>query len=245
MLLAFASAASAQTPPPGAAPRVLNIVRARLKPRTSGSYATIESQIVRAYERARAKVFWICLQSPKDANDVLYFNLHDSTEAAAEMAAAYQDLVKRHPDILPLQQRLTELTASTDSTLTTRRDDVDHEPPSIDFATMRTVRVTTIQVRPGHEGEFVKAIRTATPKDGSWLVYEANDSSTFFLITLKQSRITRGDGPPIPRALRKNKNTYDKADSKNYAVRPTMSHVSRAFAAANPGLWRSANAGTH
>jgi hypothetical protein len=243
MLTSAASAAAAQGPPPGAAPRVLNVVRTRLKPQTSGPYAALEAQIVRAYDRARARVFWICLQSSKDANDILYLNLHESTGAADQMAAAYQDTIKRHPEIVSLQERLAELTLSTDSTLTTRRDDIDRAPSSVDFATMRNVRVTMIQVRPGREGDFVKALRTATPKDGAWLVYEANDSSTFFLMTLKRTKINRKDGPAIPRALRRSTMVYLKADTRAYSVRPQLSRVSQAFVAANPQLWRGGAAG--
>ena len=242
MLVAPASAAP-RGASPGAPPRVLNIVLTKLKPRSAGPYATLEAQIVRSYERAKAKVYWICLQSPKDANDVLYLNLHESSEAADQMTASYEELVKHHPELLPLQERLRALTRSTMSTLTTRRDDVDRPVPGVDFATMRNLRVTTVQVRPGREGDFVKAVRTANPKEGTWLVYEANDASTFFLVTLKRTRINREDGPPIPRSLRRYKGVYLKTETRTYAVRPMMSHVSQAFAAANPQLWKAAPAG--
>src|SRR5262249_7341446 len=95
------------------------------------------------------------------------------------------------------------------------------------------------QVRPGHEGEFLKAIRTATAKEGPWYVYEATDSSTYALMTLKRSAFNRRDGPPIPRSLRRNRGVYLRADTRVYSVRPTMSHVPAASAAANPQLWRA------
>jgi hypothetical protein len=107
-----------------------------------------------------------------------------------------------------------------------------------DFATMRTLRLTTFDVRPGHEGEFIRAIRTATPKDGAWLVYEANDSSTFLLLTLKKGGMNRSDGPAIPRTLRHGKGLYLKSESRVYSVKPAMSHVTQAFVAANPQLWK-------
>jgi hypothetical protein len=228
----------------GAPPRVLNIVHAKLKPRASATYAALEAQIVRAYDRAKAKVYWICLQSPKDAKDVLYLNLHASAEAADLMAAVYQDVVKRHPEILQLQERLKEFTGSTSSTLTTRRDEIDRPSSDADFATMHSLRVTMVQVTPGREGDFVKAIRTANPKDGRWLLYEANEASTFYLLTLKRTAINRRDGPPLPRTLRRNKGVYVKADTRIYSVSPLMSHVSQAFVAANPQLWKAA-AGLH
>jgi hypothetical protein len=225
---------------PGAHPRILNVVRVRLKPKSSGPYAALEAQIVRAYERAKVKLYWICLQSPKDSNDVLYLNLYDSPDGPDRAAATYREATEQHPDLLQFQQRLSELTASTTTMLTTRRDDIDRAVSGVDFATMRTLRLTTFEIHAGREGEFVKAIRTANPKDGAWLVYEANDSSTFLLMTLKTSPINRHDGPAIPRTLRSFKSADLKADSRVYSVRPSMSHVSRAFLTANPQLWRPA-----
>ena len=245
LLASTASAASGEAAAPvGSAPHVLNIVRTKVKPRKAGAYSALEAQIVRAYDRAKANLYWICLQA-KDAEDILYLNLYESADVSEQMPAVYQDLVKRHPELVSLQERLKELTASTSSTLTTRREEIDRPLGGVNFATMRNLRLTIVQVRPGREGDFMRTIRTANPKEGTWLVYEANDASTFFLVTLKRTSIGRRDGPPMPRALRRSKGVYLKADTRTYAVRPLMSHVSQAFAAANPTLWKPAPAGLH
>jgi hypothetical protein len=227
---------------PGAHPRILNVVRVRLKPKSSAAYAALESQIVKAYERAKVRMYWICFQSPKDSTDIVYLNLYDSADEPARAAATYREAIEQHPDLQPFQQRLSALTASTTSTLTTRRDDIDRAVSGVDFAAVRSLRLTTFEVRAGREGEFVKAIRTANPKDGAWLVYEANDSPTFMLMTLKASSINRRDGPAIPRTLRSFRGADFKTDSRVYSVRPSMSHVSRAFVTAHPQLWKPAPA---
>jgi hypothetical protein len=224
----------------GAPPRVLNVTRVRIKSKDPAAYAALESQIVRAFERARARVYWIGLQSPKDTHDILYLNLFNSTDDLSHATESYRTSAAAHPDLTQLQQRLSDLTASTSSMLTTRREDIQRAATDADFATMRTVRLTTFQVQPGREGEFIRAIRTANAKDGAWLVYEATDSSTFLLITLKKSSLNRGDGPAIPRTLRHGKGLYLKSDSRIYAVKPSMSHVTQAFVAANPQLWKPA-----
>lgn len=230
----------------GAPPHLLNVTRVRVKPKDPAVYVALESQIVRAFERARARVYWIGLQSAKDAHDVLYLNLLGSTDDLDRATESYRVAAAAHPDLTQLQQRLADLTASTTTTLTTRRDDIDRAMTDADFATMRTLRLTTFEVRPGREGEFIRAIRTANPKDGAWLVYEANDSSTFMLITLKKTSINRSDGPAIPRTLRHGKGLYLKSDSHIYAVKPAMSHVTQAFVALNPQLWRpGAASGLH
>jgi hypothetical protein len=77
-------------------------------------------------------------------------------------------------------------------------------------------------------------------------VYEANDTSTFALITpMRASKSGRRDGPAIPRKLRRFKGVYTRADTRIYTVRPSMSHVSQTFAAANPQFWRTVAAGLH
>jgi hypothetical protein len=222
----------------GAPPRVLNVTRVRIKSKDPAAYVALESQIVRAFERARARVYWIGLQSPKDTHEVLYLNLFNSSGDLERATESFRTSAAAHPDLTQLQQRLSDLTASTSSMLTTRREDIDRAATDADFATMRTLRLTTFQVQPGREGEFIRAIRTANAKDGAWLVYEDNDSSTFLLITLKKNGINRADGPAIPHTLRHGKGLYLKSDSRIYSVKPGMSHVTPAFITANPQLWR-------
>jgi hypothetical protein len=230
----------------GAPPHMLNVTQVRVKARNATAYSTLESQVVRAFERARVRVYWIGLQSPKDSHDILYLNLFGSSDEFDRATDSYRTAAAAHSDLGQLQQRLSELTSSTSTTLTTRRDDIDRPITEADFATMRSLRLTTFQVQPGREGEFIRAIRTANPKEGSWLVYEANDSSTFLLITLKKTSINRGDGPAIPRNLRHGKVLYLKSDSHVYAVKPGMSHVTQAFVVQNPQFWRpGAASGLH
>jgi len=202
---------------------VLNIVRVKVKPHAAASYAALENQIVRAYDRAKAKVYWIALQSPRDSTDVLYLNLADSQESWQRMSAAYEALVKRHPELTELQDRLTKITQSSAGTLTMRREDVDRAPQRVDFSSMKTLRLTLVDVRPGREGAFLDALRTAPPTDGSWMVYEATDSSTYALITLSLTKSTQQSGSTMPRSLRRSKGILLHADTRTYAVRPGMS----------------------
>lgn len=243
--LAVAIPAAAQPASPGAPPPVLNLVRVRIKPGSSAAYETQESTIARTWERARIRVYWIALQSPNDARDVLYLNLFSAPDDVDRATARYNDAVKQHPDLVKLQQRLTDLTAGSTTTLTTHRDDGDHGTLSADFATMHALRLTMFWVRAGREGDFLRAIRTANAKDGEWLAYEANDAPIFALVTPRRTtRTSRRDGPAIPRSIRRAKGAYTRVESKMYAVRPSMSHVPQTFIAASPQFWRP-NAGQH
>jgi hypothetical protein len=243
VLLLWAGPVSAQpaaAPAPGAPPRTLNIVHVRLKPGSAAAYEALESSTVRAWQRARIRVYWLALQSRKDAKDVLYLNLLQTPQDVDRATAAFNEATKQHPELVKLQQRLTDLTSGSTSTLTTHRDEVEHTPVGVDFSVMRMLELTTFQVKPGREGDFMTAIRTANAKDAPWLVYEANDAPVFVLLTLKRSTSERLESPAIPRTLRRFRGAYTKADTRVYAVRPAMSHVSRAFAAANPQFWRAA-----
>ena len=221
--LPSAAATAKQTGQPAAPPRLLNIVRVKLKPKTAATYASLENQIVRAYDRAKAKVYWICYQSPKDPTDVLYVNLADSPEAWDRTTATYTETMKRHPNILDLQQKLEALTASTTSTLSTRRDDVDRVSADVDFGTARSLRLTTVDVHPGREGDFLDAVRTAPTTSGSWIVYEANQGSTYSLMTLSRAARARAGAPSLPRSLRRTTKVLKKIDTKIYVVRPALS----------------------
>ena len=65
--------ARALSPPP----KILNLVRHRLKPGTTHTYETLEASIVKAWARANVQVFWTALQSNTDATDILYVNMAD------------------------------------------------------------------------------------------------------------------------------------------------------------------------
>lgn len=212
-----------------APPHVLNIVRVKVKTSGVEAYPALEAQIARAYDRAKIRLYWLCLQSTRDPSDVLYLNFYDSPEAADRATAIYEEAIKRHPDLVALQDRLRAITQSTTSTLATRRDDVDRPATDVDFGTMRRLRLTTVQVRQGREGGFLDAIRTTPHKSGWWLVYEANDSSTYALIGLKRTAFNRRDGAAVPRSLRRFNGFAAKADTQVYTVRPAMSHVPATF----------------
>jgi len=218
-----APAAPSKRAAPIAPPRLLNIVRVKVKPRTAETYAALEAQIVRAYDRAKAKVFWIGLQVPHDGTEVLYLNLTESLEAWDGMSAAYETAIEKHPELVELQQRLSKITQTSIGMLTTRRHDIDRVPQDVDFSSMRTLRLTIVEVHQGREGAFLDAIRTAPANEGSWLVYESNDTSTYALITLARTQSKHKSGLAMPRSLRRSKGIFTKFETHVYEVRPAMS----------------------
>jgi hypothetical protein len=150
--------------------------------------------------------------------------------------------MKRHPELVKLQQRLASFgQANAVSSLTARRDELVYMPQGgVDLATMSALRVTVIHVRAGREGEFVDAAQPghAVP----WLLYEDTSASTFFVVVpLQSTKDRRGGG--LPRGLRHLRGIHTAEKPVVYAVRHAMSHASPDLVAAN-GRYRR-RAATH
>ena len=208
---------------PADPPRILNVVRQKLKPGTSHSYEALETAIVAAYEQAHVPLFWIMLQSRADATDIVYLNVADSLEEWEQFPARYRKAIAAHPELEKMSARLAAFIDRTTSTLTTRRDDIPFSPAGVDLQTMRAMRLTALDVSPGHEGRFVNAARGASGRAAPWLLYEANDAPTFMFVTpLRSARAKKT--PAIPRRLQALKDDLTPSADGMYAVRLHMSH---------------------
>jgi hypothetical protein len=229
--------AAAATAASGTPPKVLNIVRQKLKPGAAPSYAALEASIVNGYARAKIPLYWIALQSTRDPANVLYLNFYEAPDDADRATQTYTASMKKHPDLVKLQQRLASLGQSPPVTsLTARRDELVYSPNGVDLSTMNALRVTVFRVRAGHEGDFVDAAQTGRAEP--WLLYEDTSSSTFFIIAPLRSTADRKAGA-LPRGLRRLKGIYTAEKPMVYAVRHAMSHAWPELAAANRKFRRS------
>ena len=208
---------------PADPPRILNVVRQKLKPGTSQSYEALETAIVAAYEQARVPLFWIMLQSRTDATDIVYLNVAESLEAWNEMPARYRKAVAAHPELEKLSARLATFIERTTSTLTTRRDELPFGRTGIDLQTMRALRLTVFEISAGHEGRFVNAVRGASDRAAPWLLYEANDAPTFMLLTPLRTAKHTAKSLALPHRLQALKEEGTPSADGLYAVRLHMS----------------------
>jgi hypothetical protein len=216
---AAARGSRAVAPPPP----VLNIVRQTLKPGAAPGYAELEAAIVHGYDRAKIPLYWLCLQSTRNPAEILYLNLYKARSDADRAAAVFNDEMKRHPDLVKLQQRLTALGAAPPRTaLTTRRDEFDFKPRGADFSSMAALDLTIIHVQPGREGEFVEALQTG--RASAWQIYEDSASPTFYVLMPLKSARQRAEG--MPRALRRARHVYTAEKPVTYVLRPAMSRRS-------------------
>ena len=204
---------------PADPPRILNVVRQKLKPGTSHSYESLETAIVAAFEQARVPLFWIMLQSRTDATDIVYLNVADSLEEWNELPARYRKAVAAHPELEKMSARLATFIERTTSTLTTRRDEIPFSRTGIDLQTMRALRLSVFEIRPGHEGRFVNAARGTSDRAAPWLLYEANDAPTFMLVTPLRTAKHTGKASALPHRLQALKEEGTPSADGVYAVR--------------------------
>jgi hypothetical protein len=214
---------------PAPPPRILNVVRQKLKPGTSQSYEALETAIVAAYEQARVPLFWIMLQSRADATDIVYLNVAESLEEWNEMPARYRKAIAAHPELEKMSARLATFIDRTVSTLTTRRDEIPFSRTGIDLQTMRALRLAVFEISPGHEGRFVNAARGTSDRAAPWLLYEANDAPTFMLVT--PLRTAKHTNKALPHRLQALKEEGTPSADGVYAVRLHMSRPPKGWMA--------------
>src|SRR5438094_8829233 len=139
---AAARAPRAVTPPP----RVLNVVRQKLKPGTARAYENLETAIVKAYAQAHVDIYWTMLQSRTDATDVVYLNTADSLEEWEQLHERYRRAAAAHPELDRMSARLSTFIARSSSTLTTRRDELAVSRSGVDLQTMRALSLAVFRV---------------------------------------------------------------------------------------------------
>ena len=221
-------------PPATMPPKVLNVVHHTLKRGTPAAYQTLEASIVAAYKRAKvASFFWMTFRSTKDPREILYLNVADTTEQFNHLGEVWPSIASAHPDLPRLQTRLAAMIESQSSTLTTRREEIAYTRGDVDVATMRAVRLFTFHVKPGHEGRFMEGIRAAAASGAPWVVYEANEESTFVLVMPLRSRTEARRAATLPRAIRELRGAvYRRAETGLFVFAPTMSRPPAEFTAA-------------
>jgi hypothetical protein len=232
LLTTAASAGRGTTKPPQPPPVSLNIVHHRLKRGTPAAYQALEATIVNAYDRARVPLYWMTFQSTKDPRDVLYLNVFESAEGLAHAAETYKAFAPAHPELTRLSTKLSAMIETQSSVLTTRRAETAYTRADVDFQTMRALMLATFHVKPGHEGTFMDAVRKAGASGAPWIVYEANEESTFVLLAPMRSRAEARHPAPIPRVVRELRGIYHRAATELYVLMPSMSRVPAAAAIA-------------
>jgi hypothetical protein len=218
LLAALLAGKAVLAPPP-----TLNVVHHRIKRQAVQTYQTLEASIVAAFDRAKAPLYWMTFQSTADPRDVLYFNLFETPTDLQHATSTYRSLAPSHPELERLQTRLAGLIETQSTVLTTLRDEVAYTRADVDFSTMHAVKMATFRVKPGHEGQFIDAVRTAGGAGAPWIVYESTADPTFVLLWPLRSK-SDAKSATIPRGLRDLRRAYRRTDGL-YVLSASMSRM--------------------
>jgi len=154
------SPAIATSPDLGQTPQVLLLHRIDLPAGKVADYASLESEIAKAYRDARVPVFWVALQSITGPPHILYFDGYDTFAQIEAAGAAITKASQSHPDLVHMQSDLMQLVQSSQAVINLRREDLSYRLDRFDIVKFPYVRVTVIQLRSGYEQDFGEALRT-------------------------------------------------------------------------------------
>jgi hypothetical protein len=243
-----------------APPNVLLLVHQEILPGRTSDRQRLETNISRACDRLDAPSFWIDLQSLTGPREALFFDSFDSFEQLEESDANWRQFYAGHPDLARVQDDIDASVGSERTIVALRRDDVGYLADNIDLSETRFLRILEVRLIPGHENDFVEALRiladayTKIKADTPWLVYQVNlgMTSPSFLILVPMSELGQNDdllslkdnllsaeGEDAAERLKQiARESYASTESNLYAVKPEMSHVSKEFAAGDADFWR-------
>jgi hypothetical protein len=228
----------------------------------SGKSANREKTVAglsRACDRLEAPKFWVDLESLTGDPEALVFSPYDSYEQMEQSNAEWAKFLVGHPELGHMQEEAGGLVGSERKIIALRRDDLGYLAESIDLSEARFVHVLEVHLFPGREGDFAEAFKilvdayTKIQADTPWVVYQvdAGTAAPTFLVLRPMAEMKQNDdllaasgnlleaeGDQGRETLSKIvREAYASTESNLYAVNPTMSHVSKEFAAADPDFW--------
>ena len=246
--------------PAAAPPNILLLVHQEILPGRASDRQRLETNISRACDRLDAASFWIDLQSLTGPRETVFFDPFESFEHLEQSDAYWRQFYAAHPDLARVKDEIDALVGREHTIVAVRRDDVGYLADTIDLSEARFMRILEVRVFPGHENDFVEALRiladvnTKIKADTPWLVYQVNlgMTSPSFLILVPMSELGQNDDllfwrdnllsadgeEGTERLEQIARESYASTETNLYAVKPEMSHVSKEFAAGDADFWR-------
>lgn len=237
MSVACAWSAAAQTGTaktnPGAPPRVLLLVHQQFLPGKAGQRQQLAQQTARSFDLLDVPATWIELESLTGPPEALFFDPANSFEDIEKAGTALAQLYGAHMDLAQSQQQIMDLVSSSRTVTAVRRDDLGPHAGSMDLSKARYVVMREVRVPAGQEPAFEEAVK-ASAGDTAWVVYAVNagmpeGSYLMFAALTEMKQLDKDVGAAGLSQF--------PGETNFYAVRPDMSHVSKEFAAGDPGFW--------
>ena len=249
---------AAETPGPGAPPKVLQIYREEVKVGKAPAHIKVEKGFVAAMAKANWPTHYLAMTTVTGPSEAWFLTGYSSF-AAWEKDRDDTDKNKAlTADLDRLVEKDGELLTNGRSLVAVLREDLSAGGP-VDVAKMRYFRLLTFRVRPGHESDFqdsVKIVRSAYEKakvDLPWAVYQISGGMpgpTFMILLPMKSMseidasiaragaIREAEGPENEKVLAKlASDGYAMVESNVFAFNPAMSYPSKEFVARDPEFW--------
>jgi hypothetical protein len=246
--------------PAAAPPSLVLLLHQEIQPGKTKERQKLESSISRACDRLETPSDWIGLQSLSGAQEALFFDPFDSFEDLGKSKIEWRQFFAAHPDLAQMQEEIESLVVSDRTIIAARRDDLGYRGDSIDLSEARYMRVLDVRLFPGHENDFVEAIKILAdayakiPAETPWVVYQVDVGvpTPAFLVFMPMPELKTNDdllswranlieaeGEQASDALQKiAREAFASTETNLYVVSPELSHVSQEFAASDPDFWK-------
>jgi hypothetical protein len=264
LCLVLAATCQAQTQPSQSLatgpPKLLLLVRQSFQPDKASTRRKLDMAMSRACDRIAVPNSWIDLEPITGPGQTrLSFDPFNSFEEIDKAGAEWAKIFSEPSEIARLQEQIQAVVTSEQTMIAVRRDDVGYRANSIDLSKARIMRVLEVRLHPGREDDFIEALKTLGTayekinSDTPWVVYQVNVGipSPAFLVFVpmkalrqnddllaRQKSLREAEGETgVARMQQIARDAYASTESNLYAVNPSMSHVSKEFAAGDPEFW--------
>ena len=249
---------AAETPGPGAPPKVLQIFREEVKTGKDPAHVKVEKGFVAAFARANWPTHYLAMTTITGPSEAWFLTGYPSFAAWEKDRDDANKNTALTAEVDRLVEKDGELLTNGRSLVAVLREDLSAGGP-VDIAKMRYFRLLTFRVRPGHESDFqdsVKIVRSAYEKakiELPWAVYQISGGMpgpTFMILLPMKSMseidaavaragtIREAEGPENEKALAKMASDgYATVESNVFAFSPAMSYPSKEFVARDPEFW--------
>ena len=236
----------------GAPPKVALLVHQHFLPGKAGERERLEVETCKKFDEFGVPIAWIELESVSGAPGALFFDPANSFKEIDRAGQLLGEMYSAHPELVQLQNEIEDRVESSKTVFARLRDDLGRVD-RVDLSKAHYWRVTTVNVRPGHEADFAEAdkARGRMHPDAAWFVYEVDSGTAVptFLVIETMTALADADKNETSSSKQAQKereqivqDAYVSVESNLYVVHPEMSHVSHSFAAGEPEFWSPAAA---
>ncbi|MBI3670743.1 MAG: hypothetical protein HY237_13295 [Acidobacteria bacterium] len=257
LFLSGAVQALAQTPAPGAPPKVLTIFREEVKVGKGAVHEKFETNFVKASAKAKWPTHYLAITSMSGSSEAWYITPFDSFAAWEKDQKATEKNAAFTAELEKLAEQDAAFINNGRSIVAIYREDLSYHADTMGVSKARYLEVETVRVRLGRSAEFVEMEKISIAAHDKanigehWACYqvvEGAPAGTYLFFSAMKS-LAEADvdhGKAVNEAMgEENVKKRRKfaaegiqfVESNLFALSPKMSYVSKEWAAADPDFW--------